>query len=308
VTQPPETPTLQPAPTGPITEFLDDGAVLERVATGASWAEGPVWLPERRQVWFSDIKGNRILAFDEASGELSVAVAEAEYPNGRTLDGDGRIVQCSHGRRRVEIQELDGSTTGLVERIDGEEGPRFNSPNDVVVAADGAVWFTDPAYGIQSAGEGHPGEMEYGGTCHVFRLDRSSGEVHAVVEDMHRPNGLAFSLDERLLYVADSASDLGRPEEHAIRVYDVADGRCTNGRTFAVIEPGVPDGIRVDRQGRVWTSRADGVAVYDPDGTEIAHLPVPETVANLCPGGEDRRSLYLTATTSLYRIRLRDAF
>jgi len=284
----------------------------ERVATGASWAEGPVWLADVEQVWFSDIKGNRILCFDEPTGQLREQVTGAEYSNGRTLDRDGRIVQCSHGRRRVELLHRDGSTTGLVSHVDGSDGStgaaRLNSPNDVVVAQDGALWFTDPAYGLQSPGEGHAGDLEYGG-CHVFRFDPATGDLHAVITDMTRPNGLAFAPDESLLYVADSARAQGHGPEHGIRIYEVtADHRCVNGRTLAEIDPGVPDGIRVDRHGRIWSSRADGVVVYAPDGTLLGSTPVPETVANLCPGGADGRSLYLTATTSLYRLRLTEPF
>lgn len=296
------------APASGIAALLDGDGIPERVATGAGWAEGPVWLPDLGQVWFSDIKGNRILAFDEAGGSLEVAVADAEYPNGRTLDGAGRIIQCSHGRRQVELLDLDGTATALVTRADGADGPRFNSPNDVVVDRHGIIWFTDPAYGLQSPGEGHGGEMEYGG-CHVFRLDPATGAISTVITDMVRPNGLAFSNDESILYVADSARAQGHGEDHGIRAYDVtADGRCENGRSFAQIEQGVPDGFRVDHDGNIWTSRAFGISVYTPSGDLLGGVDLPETVANLCVGGADRRSLYITATTSLYRLRLREPF
>ncbi len=296
------------SPTGNLEAFLDGDGVPEKVGTGASWAEGPVWLPDLGQVWFSDIKGNRILAFDEAAGTVAVAVADAEYPNGRTLDNDGRIIQCSHGRRQVERLDIDGTATALVTRIDGADGPRFNSPNDVVVDRAGIIWFTDPAYGLQSPGEGHGGEMEYGG-CHVFRLDPASGAVAAVVTDMVRPNGLAFSNDESILYVADSARAQGHGTEHTIRAYDVTpDGRCENGRTFVSIEAGVPDGFRVDHDGNIWTSREHGISVFSSSGEPLGGVDLPESVANLCVGGADRRTLYITATTSLYRLRLREPF
>lgn len=295
-------------PASGIAALLDGDGIPERVATGAGWAEGPVWLPDLGQVWFSDIKGNRILAFDEAGGSLDVAVVAAEYPNGRTLDRAGRIVQCSHGRRQVELLDLDGAATALVTRTDGADGPRFNSPNDVVVDSHGIIWFTDPAYGLQSPGEGHGGEMEYGG-CHVFRLDPATGAISTVITDMVRPNGLAFSNDESILYVADSARAQGHGEDHGIRAYDVTtDGRCENGRSFAQIEQGVPDGFRVDHDGNIWTSRAFGISVYTPSGELLGGVDLPETVANLCVGGADRRSLYITATTSLYRLRLREPF
>jgi gluconolactonase len=301
-------PANSPGPLGDIGRFLDGDGVPERVATGASWAEGPVYLPDLAQVWFSDIKGNRILAFDEKTGDLHVAVADAEYPNGRTLDNEGRIVQCSHGRRQVERLDRDGTATALVTRIDGAVGPRFNSPNDLVVDRAGIIWFTDPAYGLQSPGEGHGGEMEYGG-CHVFRFDPATGAISTVVTDMVRPNGLALSLDESILYVADSARAQDHGTEHTIRAYDVtADGRCENGRLFADIDPGVPDGFRIDSAGNVWTSREHGISVFAPSGELLGGVDLPESVANLCAGGPDRRSLYITATTSLYRLRLREPF
>jgi gluconolactonase len=227
---------------------------------------------------------------------MRVAVPAAEYANGRTRTRDGRIVQCSHGRRAVEELGLDGTTRTLVDRI-GDR--RLNSPNDVVERSDGSIWFTDPNYGLTSPGEGYPGEEEYGGR-HVFRLDPVSGELTAVVTDADQPNGLAFSPDERLLYVADSARSPG-----PIRVHEVADDRVGPGRVLCMVEPGIPDGIRVDTEGRIWTSSADSVQVLDPEGAVVARAPVPETVANLCFGGPDGTDLFVAATTSLYRIRTR---
>ncbi|GAA4657819.1 SMP-30/gluconolactonase/LRE family protein [Kineococcus glutinatus] len=286
--------------------LLAPGAELERVATGATWAEGPVWLPERRAVWFSDIPGDRILQFDEATGALSTHRAGVEFTNGRTLDLDGAVVQCSHGRRAVE-RERDGEVTVLAERWNGV---RFNSPNDVVVKSDGTIWFTDPSYGISKPQEGHPGETEYG-DHYVFRLDPATGRVDPVVIDVEMPNGLAFSPDESVLYVADSSlapptgvRDPARPAGHAIHAYDVVGGRhAKNGRTFAVVDPGLPDGFRVDVAGNVWTSSADAVQVFTAAGELLGRIEVPEVVANLCFGGADFRTLYVTATTSLYRIR-----
>ncbi|TDD99092.1 SMP-30/gluconolactonase/LRE family protein [Jiangella asiatica] len=269
------------------------GAVLEKLSTGTEWAEGPVWLPRTRRVRWSDIPGDRILEWDAGSGETTVYGTGVEFTNGRTLDLDGHVVQCSHGRRRVE-RDVDGVVTPIVDRY---EGRRFNSPNDVVVASDGSVWFTDPPYGIQASGrEGHPGEQEYGG-CHVFRYDERTGELRAVVTDMVHPNGLAFSPDESVLYVSDTSGP------RSVRAYDVVDGRCENGREFVTVRPGAPDGIRVDVAGRVWASSADSVQVFAPDSEQVAVVPVPETVANLCFGGDGGTELFVTATTSLYRIR-----
>lgn len=288
-----------------------DAAVV-RLGGGAGWAEGPVWLDDVGELWFSDILGNRVLRYSTETGEVDVAVPEVEYSNGHTLDHDGAIVQCSHGRRQVEILGRDGSITPLAARAAGL-GVRLNSPNDAVVAADGAVWFTDPAYGLQSPGEGHPGELEYG-ACWVFRHDPATAETTIVITDMQRPNGLAFSPDGGLLYVADSARAGGHGTNHGIRVYEVADGRAFNGRLFADIEAGVPDGIRVDARGNVWSSQQDGVIVFAADATPLGHIAVPETVANLCIGGTRAGSaphldrLYFTATTSVYAIDVLPGF
>jgi gluconolactonase len=282
------------------------GTPLERVASGAIWAEGPVWIPERRAVRYSDINNNRILEFSEATGELTVYDGAAEYTNGRTLDLDGAVVQCSHGRRAVERD--DGSTTAVL--VDRWHDRRLNSPNDVVVKSDGTIWFTDPSYGIQKEGEGYSGEVEYGDHF-VFRFDPSTGELDPVVIDVLMPNGLAFSPDESLLYVADSSLEQpdGRSDRlsgHAIHAYDVVDGRrAKNGRTFVEVSPGLPDGIRVDVHGNVWSSCQDAVQVYSPAGELIERIPVPEVVANLCFGGDAGSVLYITATTSLYRIATR---
>ena len=223
-----------------------------------------------------------------------------EFTNGRTLDHDGTVIQCSHGRRRLE-RDAGGVVTPVVATWNGK---RFNSPNDVVVAGDGSIWFTDPDYGITIAREGHPGDHEYG-DHYVFRYDPVGGETIPVIMDMEEPNGLAFSVDERVLYVADS-SRAGRDDDlgnHHIRAYDVSNGRCKNGRVFAVVEPGIPDGLRVDEAGNVWTSSASGIHVYSPGGTWLGLIPVPEVVANLCFGGDDGRDLFIAATTSIYHVR-----
>jgi gluconolactonase len=272
--------------------------VLEKLYTGAVWSEGPVWLPESQSLRWSDIPNNRILEYATATGETRVHREDVEFTNGRTLDLQGRVVQCSHGRRSVE-REVDGVPTTIVDRFDGR---RFNSPNDVVVASDGSIWFTDPPYGILSDVEGHRAEQEYDG-CFVFRFDEVSGKVTAVITDMVHPNGLAFSPDERVLYVADTGRLVDRDAPGHIRAYDVIDGACANPRLFAEVRPGVADGFRVDAEGRVWTSSEDSVQVFAPDGELLERIPVPEKVGNLCFGGPDGRNLYVVASTSLYRIR-----
>lgn len=300
-------------------DLLEPGSTLRQVADGATWSEGPCWVPSAGVVRWSDIPGDRILQFDPRTEETTVHREGVEFTNGRTLRADGAVVQCSHGHRRVEV-EISGEdgavVTPVVERW--TEG-RFNSPNDVVVASDGAVWFTDPPYGIVNPEEGHPGEMEYGG-CHVFRVDPDTGEAEAMITDMGDPNGLAFSPDESVLYVSDTlaARKPGEGNPHHVRAYPVSrDGggaeggavRCGEGLTLFEIAQGVPDGIRVDEVGRIWSSAGDGVHLYSPSGEHLGHLPVPEVVANLCFGGPDGRDLYISATTGLYhqRVTVRDA-
>lgn len=280
-----------------MSSLLAPDASLERLYTGTEWGEGPVWLPDVRALRWSDIPGNRIMQYHADDGRTIVYRQDVEFTNGRTLDLDGAVVQCSHGRRAVE-RERGGEVTVLVDRW---RGRRLNSPNDIVVAADGAIWFTDPPYGIISAREGRVADPEYDG-CYVFRFDERSGELTPVVTDMVHPNGLAFAPDERILYVSDTAWVLDKSAPRHIRAYDVADGGCVNGRVFAEVDEGVPDGFRVDEAGRIWSSSGDGVLVFAPDGGLVLHVPVPEPIGNLCFGGPDGRDLYIAATSSLYRI------
>jgi len=267
---------------------------IERLHGGCRWAEGPVYIPAGRYLLWSDIPNDRILRWDETTGSVGVFRQPAGYANGGTLDGAGRLVTCEHGNRRVTRTEHDGSVTVIADRY---QGKRFNSPNDVVVRSDGSIWFTDPSYGIDSDYEGHRADSEIGG-CHVYRVDPSTGAVRAVADDFVRPNGLAFSLDERRLYISDS-------RVNHLRVFDVADdGALSGGEVFATCTVGVFDGFRLDQAGRIWTSAGDGVHCYDPDGTLIGKLRVPETVANVVFGGQRRNHLFICATTSVYAILL----
>ena len=284
-------------------EILDDRfaklvkstAKLEHLYEGCRWAEGPAYFPAHRALVWSDIPNDRMLRYDEATGNVGVFRSPAGYTNGHTVDGQGRLVSCEHGNRRVTRTEHDGTITVLADEY---EGKRLNSPNDVIVASDGAVYFTDPAYGIESDYEGHQGEMEQRG-CFVFRIDPIDGALTKVIDEMDRPNGLAFSLDERLLYV----SDTGAPRN--MRVYDVGDdGTPSNGREFAKCTNGGFDGFRLDEAGRIWTSAGDGVHCYHPDGTLIGKVLVPEVVANVAWGWPKRNRLYIAATTSLYAVLL----
>jgi gluconolactonase len=284
-----------------LTGLVDPSATLEVVATGSIWSEGPLWIPARGALRWSDIPNNRIREYNLATKDVTDYATEVEFTNGRTLDRDGSVVHCSHGRRRIE-RDRDGVVTSIV---DAWRGLRLNSPNDVVIAPDGSIWFTDPPYGITEAREGHPGEREYGDN-YVFRYDQVTQDTQPVVMDVEEPNGLAFSPDGRLFYVADSSSVRKPPgvgNSH-IRVYDVQDGtRCKNGRVFAHIEEGFPDGFAVDQQGNVWSSSEIGVIVFGPDGGELGRIRVPELTGNLCFGGADGHDLYIAASTSIYRIR-----
>ncbi|PCN47748.1 gluconolactonase [Curtobacterium sp. 'Ferrero'] len=277
------------------TELVPDQAAVERIATGSTWAEGPCWVPASRTLRWSDIPGDRILQWHADSGAVDTYAEGVEFTNGRFLDRDGSVVQCSHGLRRVE-RDRDGTVSVVV---DGWGGGRLNSPNDVVVASDGAIWFTDPAYGITQPREGHPGVREYGDHW-VFRCGADGEDLRPVVTDVDEPNGLAFSPDERVLYVASSSGDLP-----VIRAYDIDGARVKNGRVFARLgaDEGIPDGIRVDEHGDVWSSSHRGVVVFDPTGERLGTVPVPEVVSNLCFGGDDGTDLFLTATTSVYRVR-----
>lgn len=275
---------------------------VERIWTGGKWTEGPVYVPAYKSLIWSDIPNDRRLRWDECSGAVGVFRAnEGANVNGSTLDREGRVICCEHGSRSVTRMNHDGSLEVLADRF---EGKRFNSPNDVVVKSDGSIWFTDPAYGIESDYEGFESEEEIGGQ-HVYRIDGGTGAITQVTDDFTCPNGLAFSLDESKLYIADSGATRYPGGPKHMRVFDVtADNRLTGGAVFAECEKGVFDGFRFDNRGRIWTSAADGVHCYDPDGTLIGKIFIPETVSNLCFGGPKRNRLFITATTSVYSVLL----
>ena len=241
-----------------------------------------------------DIPNDRMLRWDEATGRTGVFRHPAGYSNGNTLDAEGRVVTCEHGNRRVSRTEHDGSVTTIADRVDGK---RLNSPNDAVVRSDGSIWFTDPAYGIDSDYEGHRAESEIGG-CHVYRVDGASGACRIVADDFDRPNGLAFSLDEQALLVADTRVN------HIRRFAVGADGTLTDAGVFAECSAGVFDGIRLDTSGQVWAAAGDGLHCFASDGTLIGKLLIPETVSNLVFGGPKRNRLFVAASTSIYSILL----
>lgn len=275
---------------------------LERLCTGAIWSEGPVWIAEDDSVLWSDIPNDRMLRWS-ARGGMSVWRERVEFTNGHTRDRDGTLLHCSHGLRAVFRTNVDGSGQRIV--VDRWQGKRFNSPNDIVVKSDGTLWFTDPPYGLIVPEEGHGGTSEIG-DCHVFRHDPSTGALDPVTDLPEHPNGLAFSPDEMLLYVSDTSGALpGQGTNHCLWVFDVAGGTALrDGRKFVDVSPGVPDGFRLDRQGWIYTSALDGVHVIHPDGTLLAKVRVPEKVGNVTFGGPARDTLYVAASSSLYRIRL----
>ncbi len=280
--------------------LLRPGAVLHRLATGAIWAEGPVWLPRDGSVLWSDVVNDRVLRWDRG-GQVSVFLEPAEFHNGHTLDRDGSIVACSQGRRRLERLALDGTVTPIVDRY---RGMRFNSPNDVIVKSDGTIWFTDPPYGITSNREGHQAESEIG-DCLVFRFDPATGELDVMTDWVEEPNGLAFSPDERVLYVSDTSAafrDDGAGNHHIV-AFDVVAGRAlADPRVFYAMDDGLADGFRVDVDGNVWTSADDGIHIVAPDGHRLGRLPVPERTANCVFADTDGGRLFITASTSLYAL------
>ena len=274
-------------------------AVIRRLADGFLWAEGPVWLPADNALLWSDIPNNRVLRWSASDGAVTEEYRPSDFANGHTLDHDGTVLACQHGTRRVARYHRDGSRTAVVDRY---LGLRFNSPNDIVVASDGAIWFTDPPYGIISDREGYPAESELG-HCYVFRLDRRTGELAIMSDDLIDPNGLAFSPDERTLYVSDTSAGRVDHGRHNILAFDVVGGRSlANAREFTVIDPGVPDGFRVDVAGNVWTSAGDGIHVLAPDARELGRILLPEPAANCTFGGPDGQTLFITATSTLWSL------
>jgi gluconolactonase len=280
---------------------INRSASVEKLYTGCRWAEGPAYLPLARSLIWSDIPNDRMLRWDETTGTTGVYRHPAGYTNGNTVDRQGRLVSCEHGGRRVSRTEHDGSITTVADTFDGK---RLNSPNDVVVRSDNSVWFTDPAYGIDTDYEGHKAESEIG-ACHVYRVDPSNGDVKIAADDFVRPNGLAFSPDEKVLYIVDTGASHVPDGPRHIRTFNVSDkGTLSGGNVFATCTEGFFDGLRLDEQGRIWTSAGDGVHCYDPDGTLIGKVLIPEGVANVAFGGVKRNRLFITATSSLYSVML----
>ncbi|MDF5721261.1 MAG: SMP-30/gluconolactonase/LRE family protein [Rhizonema sp. PD37] len=275
-------------------------ATLQKIAEGVVHSEGPVYFHEDESIVWSDAHDNRLFRWSASDG-VSVLRNPSDYQSGNYRDLEGRLVSCSSGKRAIIRREYDGQWKIIVDRY---QGKRLNSPNDLVVKSDGTIWFTDPNYGITQPNQGYGGEQEQPG-CFVYRFDPVTDEINPVVTDMVRPNGLAFSPDEKLLYVSDTAAFNIPQGPHHIRVYDVVEGRhVNNGRVFAVIDPGQPDGLRVDEYGNIFATSQDSVQVYASDGTRLGKILVPETSANLTFGGPQRDRLLIAAGKFLYAIDL----
>jgi gluconolactonase len=275
-------------------------ASVERLATGFRWAEGPVWFGDGRYLLWSDIPNNRIMKWEEETGAVSVFRKPSNFANGNFRDRQGRLVSCEHGGRRIIRTEYDGSITVLMDRF---EGKRLNSPNDIVVKSDGTIWFTDPVFGVLGDYEGYKAEPEL--PMNVYRLDPATGRATVVCDDVVGPNGLAFSPDERRLYVVES-----RSTPRHILAYDVVDGgaRLANRRLLIDAGPGTPDGFRCDEDGNLWcgwgmgSPELDGVVVFSPEGEPIGRIELPERCANLCFGGLKRNRLFMAASHSVYAL------
>jgi gluconolactonase len=299
----------------PAIEVLDESflrlrlfsASVEQLASGLRWAEGPQWFGDGRYLLLSDIPNNRILRWDECSGATGVFRAPSNMANGLARDRQGRLLACEHLSRRVTRTEYDGSITVLADRF---QGRRLNSPNDIVCQRNGAIWFTDPSFGIHGHWEGAPAEQEVPHA--VYRIDPAGGELQQVVSGLEAPNGLAFSPDESVLYVVES-----RAQPHRlIWAWDVAaDGVLSNKRLHIDAQgPGAFDGLAVDALGNLWcglgsngsaaadAAALDGVRVYDPQGRAIGHIHLPERCANVCFGGAHRNRLFMAASHSLYAL------
>lgn len=282
--------------------LIEPDAKLEKLAGGAKHTEGPVYFSEDDSVIYSDVSGDRLFRWSSVDGVSVLHESAYYYHNGNARDLTGRLISCSHGKRAIVCREENGEWGILCDRY---QNNRLNSPNDLVVKSDGTIWFTDPPFGLTQPNEGCGGQQEQAGSF-VFRFDPDTGAIAPVITEMERPNGLAFSPDEKILYVSDTSQVNYSQGHHYIRAYDlVADNQVANSRVFAIIEPGQPDGLKVDSQGNIFTTSADSVQVYAADGTRLGKIFVPEVCANLAFGGKDGKRLFITAGGSLYAIDLK---
>lgn len=279
--------------------YLLGNAALEELGSGFRWIEGPVWMGDADCLLFQDLPRNRTLRWIEGQG-FSVYRAPSNYANGQTRDRQGRLIACSHRGRCLTRTEHDGSVTTLVTH---HAGKRLNSPNDVVVKSDGSIWFSDPVYGIANDYEG--GRQTSEQPPALYRLDPKSGAVAIASDAFDGPNGLAFSPDERRLYVAETGDQTRPDPRQVIRVFDVAaDGALSNGSDFYKIEPGYCDGMRIDEDGNIWSSAADGVHCISPEGRLLGKILIPYRVSNLTFGGPFKNRLFIGGSHTLYSLFL----
>lgn len=280
--------------------FVLANAALEPLIDGCRWLEGPVWFADHGLLLVSDIPNDRILRATER-GEVSVFREPAGFANGHARDQQGRLIGCSHQHRCITRTGLDGAAETLVDRY---RARRLNAPNDVVVKSDGTIWFTDPHYGIETDYEGGKQAPELPPS--VYCLDPRTGDLTLVADDFDGPNGLAFSPDERTLYIAESGTQFASDPKRFIRAFDVGDmlPRLTRGRAFHQVEPGYADGFRCDTDGNVWAGAGDGVHVIDPSGDLLGRILLPGPVQNLCFGGRHRSRLFLCSRGTLWALSI----
>ena len=274
---------------------------IELVADGMIFTEGTTWVSDRDMVIWSDFFNNRMMQWSESEG-IDVFRQPSNQVNGNAIDLEGRVVSCETSGRKVVREEPDGTITTVADRY---EGGRFTSPNDVVVKSDGSIWFTDPSYGILVPGIGD-GEMPEQERDRVYRVDPETGQVDSVCEDFDKPNGLAFSPDESLLYIADSGRTHGEFRNHLVMRFDVSDGDAgiENPAVLAVVDPGVPDGMRVDTDGNLYVAAGDGVQVFSPSGDLLGKILTPDVVTNCAFGMRDYQTLFIAATECVWKVRL----
>jgi len=270
-----------------------------KIHSGMKWAEGPCYIKSHKKLYFSDIPNNHLLSWDGSN--VKIEKDPSNFINGNTEDLEGNLISCSHGGRCIYKTDINGNTTTLVDKYLDK---KLNSPNDVVVKSDGSIWFTDPPYGILSDYEGYKGDMEYG-ACYVFRYDPKENNLEVVSKDFLKPNGLAFSVNEDKIYIADSGGshDVNAPNQ--IMVYDIVENKILkNGKVFHKFNPFFADGFRVDKDDNVWTSAGKGIKCFNPQGEVIGQLLLPDLVANLTFGGENNNILYVTSSSNLYSMEL----
>ena len=280
--------------------YILSNAMLETLATGFRWIEGPVWMGDANCLLFQDLPNDRTMRWIEGQG-VSVYRAPSHYANGQTRDRQGRLIACSHRERCLYRTEYDGRITKLIDR---HAGKRLNSPNDVVVKSDGSIWFTDPLYGISNDYEG--GRQTSEQLPAVYRLEPETGEIRIVASDFDGPNGLAFSPDETRLYIAETGNQTEQSPRQYIRAFNVEPDGATlsGGDIFYKIEPGYCDGMRVDEYGNIWSSAADGVHCISADGELLGRIFVPHRVSNVTFGGPAKNRLFIGGSTTLYAIFL----